>query len=59
MWLMMLGGLGMFIVAMMRYYKENNADNVADLIPGKEQNKSSKKLTVSTIQGELVPPKID
>ncbi|KAG5323823.1 SNMP1 protein, partial [Acromyrmex heyeri] len=60
MWLMILGGLGMFIVAMMRYYKENNVGDVAvpDLVPGKE-NKSSKKLTISTIQGELVPPKID
>ncbi|KYN23106.1 Scavenger receptor class B member 1 [Trachymyrmex cornetzi] len=61
MWLMILGGLGMFIVAMMRYYKEKNADNVAVpvLVPGKGPNKSPKKLTISTIQGELVPPKID
>lgn len=64
MWLMILGGLSMFIVSMIKYYKETNAGNVAvppvpNLVPGKEQNRPQEKLTISTIQGELVPPRID
>lgn len=58
MWLMMLGGMGMMIAAAMRHYKEKNAENikVPDLVPGKQNNE---KITVSTIQAELVPPMID
>ncbi|XP_077281614.1 sensory neuron membrane protein 1-like isoform X1 [Temnothorax americanus] len=63
MWLMILGGIGMMSVAGVRYYKEKNAGNTAlpDLLPGKEQNNvpQESKITVSTIQAELVPPRID
>ncbi|KAL0120154.1 hypothetical protein PUN28_008067 [Cardiocondyla obscurior] len=60
MWLMMLGGLGATGVAIMRHYKENNAANAApNVVPGKGQNEPQDKITVSTIQGHLIPPKID
>lgn len=57
MWLMITGGLGMVIVAIMRYYKENNIENagVPNLVPNVEQN-GQEKVIVSTIQ---LPPRID
>jgi len=60
MWLMMLSGLGMIVTAMVRYYKENNAGNVVPDFLHKEQNNvPQEKSTISTIQAELVPPRID
>lgn len=63
MWLMILSGLGMTIVALLRYYKENKTginNGIPDLLPGKEQNNvSQEKTAISTIHTELVPPKID
>lgn len=55
MWLMITGGLGMMILATVRYYKENTENaEVPNLVPNVEQNGQEK--TVSTI--ELVPPRI-
>lgn len=63
MWLMMLSGIGMMIAAAVKHYKEKNADKVVqpDLLSksGKEKSSASQKPTISTIQGEMVPPNID
>ncbi|XP_012524477.1 sensory neuron membrane protein 1 [Monomorium pharaonis] len=62
MWFMMLSGLGTMMAALAKHFKENQTENgaVPNLLPGKEQNNVPKeKSTISTIQAEMVPPKID
>lgn len=62
----MLSGLGMIIFALATYYKEiikGKKEGLPDLLPDKEQNNVSREKTavssVSTIQTELEPPRID
>jgi len=60
MWLMIFSGLGMMVTAMVRHYKENNAGNVVpDFLPKEQNNVPQEKSTISTIQAELVSPRID
>lgn len=58
---MMLGGLGLTIFAGMKYYRENNMQNaeVPNLVPNTEQNNAQNKMSISTIQADMIPPKID
>ncbi|EZA62031.1 Sensory neuron membrane protein [Ooceraea biroi] len=59
MWLIMLSGTGMMIVAAMRYCKEQNTENVVPSTKSKEENNMHQKPSISTIPASEIPLNID
>jgi len=58
MWFIMLSGIGMMIVAAMRYYKEKDIGSIV-LKVNKENSGTHQKPNISTVQTGLVPLNID
>lgn len=60
MWLMMLGGIGTIITALIRYFKEKKQENMSNIVPNtkKDALSADKKLNVSVIQSDQALPNI-